>query len=288
MFTITNPSAQSHPEDAAKVSPPVPDTDPSRQAPTTRLSNETIDLLMRHRSIRQFQDKPVGEDIIETLLDVARRAATYAYHQQVTFIRVTDVKIRDALAKIGQQPYIGGDKGELVIFVADLYRNARIRQDAGASTEPLERYTAYHAAVADVMISAQNYVVAAESLGLGTVYLGCIGNDPAQVIKLLSLPALTFPIVGVLVGHPAQEPQFKPRLPKSWTVGENAYPQIDTENAAADLQAYDAEVARYYDMRDLNRRVDTFSTQIATKLGNSATETAPFRQVFDAQGVNLH
>lgn len=58
----------------------------------------------------------------------------------------------------------------------------------------------------------QNTVNATESMGLGAVILGSILNDAAQLIELLQLPKLTFPVLGLEVGYPDQEPQLKPRL----------------------------------------------------------------------------
>jgi FMN reductase (NADPH) len=68
-------------------------------------------------------------------------------------------------------------------------------------------------AVVDTAIAAQNAALAAESLGLGTCYIGAIRNDPDAVIEVLRLPELTFPVVGMTIGWPAVQPKTKPRLP---------------------------------------------------------------------------
>ena len=67
-------------------------------------------------------------------------------------------------------------------------------------------------------IAAQNVVVAAESLGMGTVYLGSILNDNAKLSELLKLPKYVYPAVGLAVGWPDQEPQLKPRLPRTSSI----------------------------------------------------------------------
>ena len=109
-------------------------------------------------------------------------------------------------------------------------------------------------------------VVAAESLGMGTVFLGSLHNDAQQIIDLLELPEYTFPAVGLAVGWPNQEPQLKPRLPKEIMYMENHYQVL--ENPLKDIEAYDEEITGYYDTRDLNNRVDRFSKQVADKNGN--------------------
>jgi FMN reductase (NADPH) len=59
----------------------------------------------------------------------------------------------------------------------------------------------------------QNAAVAAESLGLGMCYIGAIRNHPRQIIEILALPELVFPISGMTLGWPAKTPKIRPRLP---------------------------------------------------------------------------
>lgn len=252
----------------------------------TPVTNPTIESQLAHRTIRAYTDEPLGEDTVATLLDVARHAATSSFQQQVTIIRVTDPVVREQVQMASGQPYVGGSRGELFVFVVDLHRNAVIRERAGASMEPLERTTLFLQGVEDTLIAAQNVVVAAESLGLGTTYLGSILGDAPRVIKALGLPTRTFPLVGLLVGHPAQSPQYKPRLPKEVTCGVNAYPELGEHLDA--LAAYDAEVEQYYDLRDINNRVDSFTTQVVRALGGGRASQAPVAQILRDQQLCLH
>nr|WP_273166834.1 nitroreductase family protein [Actinomyces israelii] len=236
---------------------------------------------MAHRTIRAYTDEGIDEDTLTTLLDVARHSATSSFQQQVTIIRVLDPAVREQLHLASGQPYVGGDRGELFVFVVDLHRNAALRERAGASLEPLERTNLFLQGVEDAVIAAQNVVVAAESLGLGATYLGSIIGDVRRVIKALRLPTRTYPVLGLLVGHPAQDPQYKPRLPREIVVGTDAYPELDGHPDA--LTAYDAEVEQYYDLRDTSRRVDSFSAQMARALGQGAASRAPVLEVLHEQ-----
>ena len=237
-----------------------------RTPATTPVTNSTIAAQLAHRTIRAYTDEPVGEDAVATLLDVARHSAP---------------AVREQLHLASGQPYVGGDRGELFVFVVDLHRNAVLRERAGAPLEPLERTSLFLSGVEDAVIAAQNVVVAAESLGLGTTYLGSIIGDVRRVIRALRLPTRTYPILGLLVGHPAQDPQYKPRLPREIVVGTDAYPQFE-EHADA-VAVYDAEVEQYYDLRDTSRRVDSFSAQIARTLGQGAASQAPVMEVLHEQ-----
>ena len=270
-MTDTTPTAPTASADPAALRTPA----------KTPVTNSTIAAQMAHRTIRAYTDKGVGEDTVATLLDVARHSATASFQQQVTIIRVLDPAVREQLHLASGQPYVGGDRGELFVFVVDLHRNALLRERAGAPLEPLERTNLFLQGVEDAVIAAQNVVVAAESLGLGTTYLGSIIGDVRRVIKALRLPTRTYPILGLLVGHPAQDPQYKPRLPREIAVGTDSYPELDDHLDA--LTAYDAEVEQYYDLRDTSRRVDSFSQQMARALGQGDASRAPVLEVLHEQ-----
>lgn len=250
------------------------------------MSTHTIQTQLSHRSIRAFTTEPVAPEVIETLLEVANQAPTSSFYQQRTVIRVVDPAVRQAVYEASGQPYVGGDKGELFVLVVDLYRNAQIRQEAGLDNRVLESTGQFFQGVEDVLISAQNMVIAAESLGLGTVYLGSIGGDPQKVIDALKLPLYTFPLIGLLVGHAAQEPTSKPRLPLTLAAAIDSYPQIEDMHGA--LAEYDKVVKTYYDLRDTSKPVDTFTRQIETKPGSGRAEQAPTREVLTAQRLALY
>lgn len=252
-----------------------------RTPATVPVVSSTIATQLAHRTIRAYTGEPVDEDTVTTLLDVARHAATSSFQQQVTIIRVTDPAVREQIHEASGQPYVGGDRGALFVVVVDLHRNAVLRERAGADLEPLERTALFLQGVEDAVIAAQNMVVAAESLGLGTVYLGSIVGDVRRVITALHLPTRTYPLLGLLVGHPAQEPQYKPRLPGEITTGVNSYPALEERGEI--LEDYDATVEQYDDLRDTGRRVDSFSTQIVRALGRGASSRAPVLEVLHEQ-----
>ena len=105
--------------------------DDYRKVPEVGVTNPTIDVLRAHRTIRKFEDSPLNVQDCDALIDVARRAPTSSFRQHFSIIHVTDVALRDQLAEVAQQPYVGTSKGDLFMFVVDLYRNARIREEAG-------------------------------------------------------------------------------------------------------------------------------------------------------------
>lgn len=249
------------------------------------MTNETIASQLAHRTIRAYKDQPLTEAEVTTVMDVAPHTATFSFLQSCTILHITDPKVREVIGAASGQPYVGGTKGDLFIFVADLYRNSRIRAEQGVSSEALSSINLlFLTALEDALLAAQNVVVAAESMGLGTVYLGSILADPRPVVKVLELPELTFPVLGLLVGHPDQEPGQKPRMPLSVMTAENTYPRV--ESYSETLADYDREVTEYYDLRS-GSRLESFSHLVATNIGVGGAHVSPIMEVLHEQGLCL-
>ncbi|WP_026459579.1 NADPH-dependent oxidoreductase [Schaalia vaccimaxillae] len=249
------------------------------------MSNPTIDVQMAHRSIRAYTEEKLTSDEVTTLLEVARHTASSSFLQQMTTLHITDPAIREEFFKASGQPYVGGDLGDLFVFIVDLYRNAKIREEAGIGNEALSSTNLFLIGCQDVLLGAQNMVVAAESMGLGTVYLGSINADPERIIKALELPKYTFPLLGLLVGHPAQEPQFKPRLPLGIVSGENTYPKVESYSQL--IADYDQVITRYYDLRDGGARYETFTNLVRTTIGKGGAHVSPMLRILNDQGLCL-
>ncbi len=99
--------------------------------------------------------------------------------------------------------------------------------------------------VVDAALAAQNAVLAAESLGLGTVYIGAIRNHPRDVAAELALPDHSFAVVGLVVGRPDPEveSEVKPRLGQDVVLHREQY---STEERDAGLAVYEEEISGFY------------------------------------------
>ena len=248
------------------------------------IHNQTTDLIANHRSIRAFKPQALTEDQLTTLYTAASHTSSSMFMQQFSILHVTDEQKRAAVREIANQPYVGKD-GDLLIFIADLHRNQQIRQQLGLDDGRLHTTVIFFQAVEDTVLAVQNVVTAAESLGLGAVVLGSVNNDPAALVKALGLPKLTFPVLGLQVGIPDQEPQLKPRLPLNFVAFENDYP---TDFKVSDLKDYDQVVQTSYDLRDANRRIDSFTKQISgKKLTADPAKRDGLAQLLRDQGLAL-
>lgn len=249
--------------------------------------NETIDTLLNRRSIRAFSNEAIDEATVATLETVAQRAACSQFLNDWSAIRITDASIKQKLSEIGNQTYIA-TAPLLYVFIIDQHRNAAIARKNGIDTSSDEfmlktRYR-FTQAQNDVILALHAMETAAESLGLGCVILGSILNSRTQLIDILNLPEYTYPVLGLAIGKPAQNPELKPRMSANMQIFENTYPADDAE-----LADFDARVHQYYDLRNASRPVDAFSAQIvALATDNSAKkhEAEDVEQVA-RQGFNV-
>ncbi|MBM6935879.1 NADPH-dependent oxidoreductase [Enterococcus cecorum] len=244
--------------------------------------NQTIEHQLNHRSIRKFKAENLSDEQIKTLLEVARQTSTSNFFQQFSVLHITDETKREQIRHISKQPYVGLN-GELFIFIADLYRNQQIRLQKGKDDGRLHSTDVFFQAMQDATLAIQNMMNAVESMGLGAVLLGSINNQPKELIKVLDLPKMTYPVLGIQVGIPDQDPQLKPRLPLDKIVFENEYPK---DFQLSDLKEYDEVVQTYYDLRNANQRIDAFTNQIAgSKLQESIIGRDDIMEVLHSQGL---
>lgn len=176
------------------------------------ITNPTLEVIHRHGSVRAYRPDPLPVEMVEAIVAAAQRTSTSSNLQMWSVVAVTDAERRQRLAELcGNQAHIA-QAPVFLAWCADLARLDRACQLRGYTqvTRYLENYLV---AAVDAAIAAQTAALAAESLGLGICYIGGIRNNPAQVIELLELPRLTFPITGMTVGWPAKQPPVRPRLP---------------------------------------------------------------------------
>lgn len=223
--------------------------------------NQTIETILAHRSIRKFTEQTISSDVLATLIDCAIAASSSSNIQCVSIIRITDRQKRDLLAEYaGGQAYVAS-AAEFLVFCADFNRHQQIKPDAklGFAEQTL-------IGAVDSALMAQNCLLAAESLGLGGVYIGGLRNNPDKVCELLSLPENVFPMFGMCLGYPDQDPALKPRLPADLVLHTDHYQELDHKK----LADYDATMRDYYDVRTGGKLDQSWSDQISTILSKEA------------------
>lgn len=229
--------------------------------------NEVIETILAHRSIRKFKDKPLSEDTITTLVQCAQAASTSSYQQVCTIIGVEDREKKEKLAELaGNQSYVA-DNGYFFVFCMD-YNRHMIAADMKETDikETIESTEAFIVGAVDAALAAQNLSVAAESLGLGIVYIGGLRNRLKEVSDLLDCPEYVLPLFGVAVGYPDAEPGIKPRLPLPAVFHRDSYQtKEETTNL---IEKYEIETAKYYSERTGGKRTEGWVTQITASMAS--------------------
>ncbi|MDR3596690.1 NADPH-dependent oxidoreductase [Clostridium sp.] len=210
--------------------------------------NNTIDTIKNHRSIRQYLDKDVSDEIIDEIVKSAQAMPNSINGQQTSVIVVRDKKKKEKLAElVGNQEYVA-KAPVFLVFVMDFYRTYLAGEKTGFKQVIHEDIEGILAGSVDVGIALGASVIAAESLGLGTVPIGGIRKNPEEVIELLGLPKYTFPMVGLVLGYPADESHKKPRVPFDSFKHTESY---DTKAIEESIDIYDEQMGKY--LNDIGR-----------------------------------
>lgn len=199
------------------------------------MSTPTMEQIHRHWSVRAYKSDPVPDELVEQIVTAGQRASTSSNLQTYSVVVVTDPDRITRLAELcGDQRHIR-QAPVFLAWCADLARLDRICEMRGYEQEAgyVENFLV---AAVDAALAMQNATLAAESLGLGMCYIGAIRNQPAEVIELLGLPRLVFPISGMTLGWPAAEPFLRPRLSLQAVLHWQRY---DTAGEKEALEAYD-------------------------------------------------
>ena len=193
--------------------------------------NSTIQELIKRKSVRVFTGEPISKEKKELILTAATQAPTAGNQQLYTIIDVTDRELKKKLAvTCDNQPFIA-EADMVLIFVADCQKWYEGFKDVGA--EPRNPGVGdLMLAVTDTAIAAQNAVVAAESLGIGSCYIGDIMENAEIHKEILQLPEYAFPAVMLVFGYPTRQQMLreKPkRVELSHIVHENTYRAMDMQ-----------------------------------------------------------
>lgn len=191
--------------------------------------NQTIKELFNRKSVRVFEEKEIRREDKQLILEAATMAPTAGNQQLYTILDITNQELKEKLVKTcDNQPFIAQAK-LVLIFCADCKKWYDGFKEAGA--EPRNPGLGdLLLAVSDANIAAQNAVTAAESLGIGSCYIGDIMENCEEQRALLHLPEYVFPAAMLVFGYPTQQQKDrkKPeRVNLKHIVHENTYREMD-------------------------------------------------------------
>lgn len=187
--------------------------------------NEVIHQLYGRKSIRAYTDQLIGSEEKAAILCAAAQAPTAGNQQLYTILDITDQTLKEKLVETcDHQPMIAQAK-MVLIFCADCKKWYDAYLAVGCETRKPGAGDLM-LAVTDAMIAAQNAVTAAESLGIGSCYIGDIMENYEAQRALLNLPEYVVPVGMLIFGYPTEQQKRRPkpeRVDMKYIVHENGY-----------------------------------------------------------------
>jgi len=235
--------------------------------------NPVLRSLHERKSVRAYEERPIAEADVQAILEAAAQAPSPGNQQLYTILRVTDPDLKHRLSiSCDHQPFI--EKAPLVlIFCADCLKWFNAYREAGCSARRPD-VGDFLLAVCDANIAAQNAVTAAESLGIGSCYIGDIMENIETQREILGLPDYVFPAAMLVFGYPTeqQKAREKPRrFDMQYIVSENHYHVLSGSQlremfeGRTGTKSYDDWIAAFCERkynsafsREMSRSVRTF------------------------------
>ena len=199
--------------------------------------NTTIDLIESRRTIRTYSSKPLTQNKIDTIIQGAMRAPTAGNLMMYSIIQVSDQKLKDKLVKTcDNQPHIA--KAPLVLlFLADMqrwwdyFKVCKVEEKCNEIGKEFQtpQESDLLLACCDALIAAQNSVIAAEALGIGSCYIGDIMENYEIHREMFNLPKWVFPITLLCYGVPKGDKNKIPlttRFPQRYIMFTNQYSRL--------------------------------------------------------------
>ncbi len=188
------------------------------------IHNPVIDTLMNRKSIRKFTSQQPTDEVLHTIVRAGQQAP-FAY--QLCSVLLS--------RKAEENPF---NAPLSFIICVDAHRFELIMARRGWKIGSND-LSLLLLGIQDAALLAENMVTAAESLGLGSCFLGAIPNYAAEIIQQYKLPKRVFPLVGLAMGYPVGNPPTRPRYPLEFTLFENEYPEFDEAAVQEAMQVMD-------------------------------------------------
>lgn len=250
------------------------------------MDNEVLQQLTARTSLRAFSPAPVPAEAKSAILTAACMAPTAGNQQLYTILDITDQALKERLSETCDHQSFIAQAPLVLIFLADFQKWYDIFIEAGCAPRA-PGYGELFLAIDDALIAAQNAVTAAESLGLGSCYIGDVMENYETHRDLLHLPRYVFPAAMVVFGYPKEGlTRAKPaRAPMAHIVHENAYRHMDGEELREMLsqrsapRGFEGWVEAFYNRkynsdfaREMSRSVSAFLDQYGKQGGGRERE----------------
>lgn len=246
--------------------------------------NATLKLLTDRASCRVFKNKRVPSAVVDKLVEAGIHAPTGGNLQPYSIIKIEKMAARKKLAKLCWQPFIS--KAPLhFVFCVDLHRHKRWARLEKAPYSADRSLRPFWIAFQDTIICAQNMCVAADALGLGSVYIGPVFDSMAQIRRMCKLPKGVVPVVSLAVGYPKIKPPRRKKLPAALLAHSEVYREAtDKELLTAFRKRYEG-VSEAVNKKDLKVLADACRVAHNTGFAEKCLDDVKARGNFNAPQI---
>ena len=187
------------------------------------IHNETIDILMKRHSVRKYTDQQPDDEVIETIVRAGQQAP---FAGQLCSLILTRKKKLPLGAPL------------MFTVCVDMHRMELIMARRSWKTKSSD-ISILLFGLQDANLMAENMVIAAESLGLGSCFIGAPPYVADKLQKKYKLPPRVYPFVYLVMGYPAETLPPRPRYPLRFTLFEDRYPELTDEMVTEAIQVMD-------------------------------------------------
>lgn len=260
------------------------------------MTNPILENLLKRASVRRFKDLDVETETIETIIRAGQQAPFTG--QMYSVVVTKDQAKRDEMAKLfGRLPSAGP---VFMLICVDFRRLEKFISSKGRSNSYHDDWMMI-LGIQDASYFAQNIVTAAESVGLGSVFLGSAPWHTEKIAEIFALPPRVWPMVGLVLGYPDERPAARPRIPLDNVLHWDEYQDLDEEGVIRSLSTMDAGLIREGYYRNLGGKIPLrnsdedkityneygWAEHISRKYGQGGVRGASMNEILAKQGVNL-
>lgn len=189
-------------------------------------SNETMKLLYERASCRAFKDMDINDNVLNEVINAGLHAATGGNLQPYAIIKITKDETKKRLVNECDMQNIVAKAPVNLLFCIDWRRIGRWAEACNAPFVATKSYRHFWIALQDTVICAQNICTAADSVGLGSVYIGTVESCFMELKTILNLPEGVFPVVLLSLGYPTKYPKPAKKLGINALVHEEKYKDL--------------------------------------------------------------
>ena len=187
------------------------------------IANQLIETMLQRKSIRKYTDQVPSEEVIQAVVRAGQQAPFASQFCSLLLKRKKGMPFGAAL---------------LFTICVDLHRMELIMHKRNWHTVTNDLSVLFFG-IQDASLMAENMVIAAECLGMGSCFLGAAPYKADAIAKEYKLPPRVFPLVQLAMGYPAENPPPRPRYPLSFTLFEDKYPELSEQEIEQAMKIMD-------------------------------------------------